>query len=110
MSVLQRIYDSLPKLSYLQQICDSLLELNCVFCSEFLFRCLSRVVCNELAFVVEMGALQRICDSLLKLRVVCNEVAFIAAKHIGCSEVAFGARIVAPTEKQFSLLNYAACS
>ncbi|KAJ6984115.1 hypothetical protein NC653_022373 [Populus alba x Populus x berolinensis] len=77
---------------------------------EFLIRCLSRVVCSELAFVVEMCALQRICDSLPKLRVVCSEVAFIAAKRIGCNEVAFSAKIVALVEKQFSLLNYTACS
>jgi len=76
--VLQRIWDSLPKLYWLQWIFNSLP--NCVSCNEVGIRCQSCIVCSELeircwnwvdssklAFGAELCVLQRIWDSLPKL-------------------------------------------
>jgi len=48
---MQRICDSLPKLSCLQQI--SVRYQKCVFYNEFVIRCQNRVVDSELAFAAE---------------------------------------------------------
>jgi hypothetical protein len=99
-----------------------------VFCSEFVIRCRSWVVCSELAFVAKLCILQRICDSLPKLSclqwisircrivcfysesvircrscIVCSEFVTRFWNWVVCSEVAFAVEIVAPAANQFSL-------
>jgi hypothetical protein len=89
--VLQRIWDSLPKLNCLQWICNSLpklswvqrINIHCrIVCSaanlgfatevelsaaKFVIRCRNWIVWSELTFAAELCVLQRIWDSLVKL-------------------------------------------
>jgi len=63
--VVERNFDSLPKLCQLQWI--SIRCRNWVVCSEFVIRCRNWVFYSELAFAAELCVVQRNCDSLPKL-------------------------------------------
>jgi hypothetical protein len=114
--VVQRNFDSLPKLCRLQRINNSLPS--GVFCSELAIRCQSGVVYSK--SLPKLSWLQRNCDSLPKLS--CLLRVSICCRNCGASsETVFAAKLAAgsetvllpnwlPAANQFSLPNWAACS
>jgi len=100
MCVLQRICDSLPKLSCLQRICDSLPKLNWLL--RISIHCWIACSAAKLWFAAEVVLFCSEFVTRCRNWVVCSEVAFAAAKHVGCSDIAFAVELAACIEPVFA--------
>ena len=118
---------SLPKVCCLQRICDSLSKLSCL--RQNSIRCWNCVGCSKLAFAAEimlaaanehsllkLWRLQLICDSLSKLSclprisihcqkcVFCSEFVIRCHNQVVCSKLAFTVEMVLSSVNQRPLL------